>query len=117
MSTTASQEESNPAVWTPSPSLSPRVRRLRDEFFSFASRDYYRNEVRPYTTGTAWDQVWSHHHWGVVPELYVFMEGYADSLLAAAEPVTLPADFWEQPLIVRRALFFRAVLEDRKSVV
>jgi pyruvate formate-lyase/glycerol dehydratase family glycyl radical enzyme len=87
------------------------VRRLREEFFSFATRDYYRNEVRPYTTGTAWDQVWSHHQWGVVPELYVFLEGYRDSLRAAAEPVALPADFWEQSLIVRRALFFRAVLE------
>ena len=111
MSATASQGESSPAVWSPSPSLSPRARRLRDEFFSFASRDYYRNEVRPYTTGTAWDQVWSPHHWGVVPELYVFMEGYQDSLLAAAEPVALPADLWDEPLIVRRALFFRAVLE------
>ncbi len=116
MSAIASREESGPAVWSPSPSLSPRVRRLRDEFFSFASRDYYRNEVRPYGTGMAWDQVWSHHQWGVVPELYVFLDGYRDSLLATAEPVALPADFWEQPLIVRRALFFRAVLEKHLPV-
>jgi hypothetical protein len=40
------------AVWSPSPSLSPRVRRLRQEFLSFYSRDYFRNEVRPYTSGT-----------------------------------------------------------------
>ena len=33
------------AVWSPSPALSPRVRRLRDEYFSFYTRDYFRNEV------------------------------------------------------------------------
>ena len=71
-------------VRSPSPTLSPRVRRLRQEFFSFDSRDYFRNEVRPYTSGLPWDAVWSPHSWTVVPELYPFLDAYQDSLLAAA---------------------------------
>jgi len=98
-------------IWSPSPSLSPRVRRLREEFFSFAARDYFRNEVRPYGSGTPWDQVWSPYNWGVVPEMYPMFDAVSDSLLAAAEAVPLPAGFWDEPLVVRRALFFREVVE------
>ncbi len=100
-----------PTVWSASPSLSPRARRLREEFFSFYSRDYFRNEVRPYTSGTPWDAVWSPHNWTVAPELYPFLDAYQDSLLAAAEQVELPPRFWREPLVVRRALFFRTVVE------
>ncbi len=106
----------NSIIWSPSPSLSPRVRRLREEFFSFYSRDYFRNEVRPYTGGTPWDQVWSPHNWTVAPELYPFLDAYQDSLLAAAERVELPPGFWREPLVVRRALFFRTVLEKHLPV-
>jgi len=98
-------------VWSASASLSSRVRRLREEFFSFYSRDYFRNEVRPYTSGLPWDVVWSPHNWTVAPELYPFLSAYQDSLLAAAERVELPSGFWREPLVVRRALFFRTVLE------
>ncbi|KPJ51321.1 MAG: hypothetical protein AMJ38_00800, partial [Dehalococcoidia bacterium DG_22] len=97
-------------VWSASASLSSRVRRLREEFFSFYSRDYFRNEVRPYTSGLPWDVVWSPHNWTVAPELYPFLSAYQDSLLAAAERVELPSGFWREPLVVRRALFFRTVL-------
>ena len=103
-------------TWCPSPSLSERVQRLRDEFFSFGSRDYFRNEVRPYGSGTTWDEVWSPYHWGVAPEAYVFFDSFRDSLLAAAETVPLPASFWDEPLPVRRALFFQQVLQHYLSV-
>src|SRR4030042_5496497 len=104
------------AIWSPSHSLSPRVRRLREEFFSFAARDYFRNEVRPYGSGTSWDRVWSPYNWGVVPEIYPMFDAVSDSLLAAAETVPLPAGFWDEPLVVRRALFFREVVERRLPV-
>jgi len=97
-------------TWCASPSLSERVRRLREEYFSFESRDYFRNEVRPYGSGAAWDEVWSPYHWGVVPEMYVFFDAFRDSLLAAAETVSLPGGFWDEPLPVRRALFFQHVV-------
>jgi len=116
MRASAIEPKGSSAVWAPAESLSPRVRRLRDEFFSFYRRDYFRNEVRPYTSGTPWDQVWSPHNWGVVPELYVFLSAYQDSLLAAAEPVALPPGFWSEPLVVRRALFFRTVVEEHLPV-
>ena len=103
-------------IWSPSASLSPRVRRLREEYFDFANRDYFRNEVRPYTTGTAWDEVWSPYHWGVVPEVYLMFDAFGDSLLAAAETVDLPEGFWKEPLVVRRAIFFREVIERRLPV-
>jgi pyruvate formate-lyase/glycerol dehydratase family glycyl radical enzyme len=103
-------------IWSPSASLSPRVRRLREEFFVFTARDYFRNEVRPYTTGASWDEVWSPYHWGVVPEVYPLFDAFSDSLLAAAEHVSLPEGFWSQPLIVRRALFFREVVEREMPV-
>jgi formate C-acetyltransferase len=106
-----STPQNTAGIWSPSPSLSPRVRRLREEFFSFTARDYFRNEVRPYGSGTPWDQVWSPYNWGVVPEIYPMFDAVSDSLLAAAETVPLPAGFWDEPLVVRRAVFFREVVE------
>lgn len=97
-------------VWSPSPLLPSRDKRLREEFFSFNQRSYYRNEVLPFTTGKPWDVVWSPHNWGVVPEMVPFFAAYQDSLLAAAKPVPLPKGFWEEPLIVRRALLFKEVI-------
>jgi formate C-acetyltransferase len=116
MSTDNPARPTTATIWSPSPSLSSRVRRLRDEFFSFDSRDHFRNEVRPYGSGTPWDEVWSPYHWGVVPEMYVFFDSFRDSLLAAAETIPLPAGFWDEPLVVRRALFFRQVLQHHLPV-
>ena len=116
MAVTPSSAEAQPGIWSAAPCLSPRVQRLRDEYFSFHSRDYFRNEVRAFGSGVSWDEVWSPYHWGVVPEIYVFMDAYRDSLLAAARPVPLPAGFWREPLAVRRARFFREVIEKHLPV-
>jgi len=116
MTVTPSPPEAQPGVWSAAASLPPRVRRLRDEYFSFSTRDYFRNEVRPFGSGTPWDEVWSPYHWGVVPEIYIFMDAYRDSLLAAARPVPLPDGFWREPLVVRRARFFREVVEKHLPV-
>ena len=116
MSDDARSSQPSTSTWCESRSLSERVRRLRDEYFSFESRDYFRNEVRPYGSGTEWDEVWSPYHWGVVPEMYVFFDAFRDSLLAAAETVSLPPSFWEEPLPVRRALFFQRVVREHLPV-
>ena len=89
--------------------LSPRVQRLRDEYWSFYERPFT-NEVRAYTTGTPWDVLYSIWNWTNVPEVELFQPGYRSYLLAAATPVALPAGFWAEPLVVRKALFFREVL-------
>jgi formate C-acetyltransferase len=101
-------------LWTAS-GLSPRVRRLRDQYFSFYERDFT-NEVRSYTTGTRWDVVYAIWNWTNVPEMAMFLQGARSYLRAAAKPVELPEGFWNEPLIVRQALFFREVLRQHLPV-
>jgi trans-4-hydroxy-L-proline dehydratase len=96
-------------LWAVSSTLSPRVKLLRRQFFSFYERDYT-NEVRAYTTGTPWDTVYSIWNWTNVPEIALFQKGFRSYLWAAAKPVELPPDFWQEPLVVRQALFFREVV-------
>ncbi len=57
MSVPACKVTTPPTLWSPAESLNPRVRRLRDQFWDFYNRDYT-NEVRAFTTGTSWDQVY-----------------------------------------------------------
>ncbi|MCL4439959.1 MAG: hypothetical protein M1609_05050 [Firmicutes bacterium] len=97
-------------IWSASEDLSPRVRRLREEYFNFEGREIT-NTVISYTTGTEWDMVYRRLEEYHVPENVPMMAPQADSLLALAERVPLPDGFWDQPLVVRRALFFRQVLK------
>jgi formate C-acetyltransferase len=96
-------------VWAAAPNLPARVRRLRERYWSFYTRDFT-NEVRAYTTGTPWDCVYSIWSWTNVPEVAMFQQGYRSYLLASATAVELPPGFWDEPLVVRQALFFREVL-------
>jgi pyruvate formate-lyase/glycerol dehydratase family glycyl radical enzyme len=112
MSTTNAPDVTAPAgLWSPADTLSPRVRRLRERYWDFYNREYT-NEVRAFTTGTAWDHVYSRWSWANVPEMMMFFEGARAYLRADATPVELPPDFWDQPLVVRQAIFFKRVLED-----
>jgi formate C-acetyltransferase len=96
-------------LWSASSTLSPRVQQLRRQFWSFYEREYT-NEVRAYTTGTPWDMVYSIWNWTNVPEIALFQKGFRSYLSAAARSVELPAGFWNEPLVVRQALFFRQVI-------
>jgi hypothetical protein len=58
MTTTSCQVVGPSQLWTAAETLSPRVRRLRDQYWSFYERECT-NEVRAYTTGTPWDIVYS----------------------------------------------------------
>jgi len=110
MSTTASCQLVAPAqLWSAAPTLSPRVKRLRDQFWSFYERDYT-NEARAFSTGTPWDVVYSIWSWTNVPEVALFQPGFRSYLWAAATPVELPDGFWNEALVVRQALFFREVV-------
>ena len=99
------------SIWSPSERLSPRVRRLRDEYFSFRERDHFRNEVLGFSTGQPKDILFSPHQWGVAPEVFILSGSMQDTLLASAVPVELPPGFWQEPLPARRAIFFREVLK------
>ena len=103
-------------LWSPADELSPRVRRLRDEYFSFAERDYFRNEVMPFGTHTPWDRVYAPHNWTIVPEVLPFLPAFDDCLAACARPVPFPAALYEEPLVVRRADFFARVVEEHLPV-
>jgi len=96
-------------LWNAGVHLTPRIERLREEFWSFYDREYT-NEVRGYTTGTGWDSVYSLWSWTNVPEVALFLPGIRNYLLAAATKVDLPPEFWNEPLVIRQAIFFREVL-------
>ena len=111
MSTHVCEVATSTALWSPAGTLSPRVRRLRDQYWDFYDRDYT-NEVRAFTSGTPWDQVYAPWNWTTVPEMMMFFEGTKAYLLADATKVELPPGFWNEPLVVRRAIFFKRVLEE-----
>jgi pyruvate formate-lyase/glycerol dehydratase family glycyl radical enzyme len=98
-------------IWSASEKLSPRVKRLRDEYFDFYGRPYFQNEVMPFTTGTEWDDVFPFHHFAVVPDVYPFLPCFADSLLACAKKVDLPEGFFDMSLAKRRATFLKIIAE------
>jgi hypothetical protein len=111
MSTAVCDVTTRTALWSPADTLSPRVRRLRDHYWDFYNRDYT-NEARAFTTGTPWDQVYAPWNWTNVPEMMMFFTGAKAYLLADATQVELSPGFWDEPLVVRRAIFFRRVLEE-----
>ena len=111
MAKTSTQKREKYPIWESSPDLSPRVKKLREEYWSYDTRDYFRNEVIPYTTGAPWDSVYSPHERTIVPEFVVGLDSVQDTLLAFAKKVDLPDDFWGEPIVVRHALFFEKVLE------
>ncbi|MBC8446111.1 MAG: hypothetical protein H8D78_00025, partial [Chloroflexi bacterium] len=110
MSTVPSQAATPPTLWSPAETLGPRVRQLRDQYWDFYNRDYT-NEVLAFTTGTPWDQVYAPWNWTTAPEMMMFFPGAKAYLLADAARVELPPDYWDEPLVVRRAIFFKRVLE------
>jgi formate C-acetyltransferase len=109
MTSTNCQVVAPAQLWAAAETLSPRVQRLRDEYWSFYERECT-NEVRAYTSGTPWDIVYSIWSWTNVPEVALFQPGFRSYLSAAATPVELPQGFWNEPLTVRQALFFREVV-------
>ncbi|UCG01266.1 MAG: hypothetical protein JSW11_16820 [Candidatus Heimdallarchaeota archaeon] len=105
-------------IWKPSEKLSPRIKKLREEYFSFYERyDRYTNEVRPYTTGRKWDNVYSFFHWGVTPEGIPFFPGFKDTLRVLAEVVQFPDEYYRRTIAERKALFFNKVLADHLPVL
>lgn len=95
-------------VWSPQ-NLSTRVQKLRAEYFNFYDREF-KNEVEGYTTGTEWDQVWSVIKFSVAPEIYFLGNAFENALLVTAKKIDLPNNFWDLPLVIRKATFFDRVM-------
>ncbi|MFO8056177.1 MAG: hypothetical protein R6V10_02625, partial [bacterium] len=87
-------------LWSPSEELSGRVRKLREEYFSYDEREF-RNEVLGFTTGEPDDILFSSIQWGVAPEAFFFSRSFQDTLSASAIKVDLPPDFWQKGLPLR----------------
>ncbi len=96
-------------LWSPSEELPERVAKLRQEYVDIQGREFH-NEITPFTTGREWDNLWSPALWGVVPDLLAFHKAFMESLPLMARTVELPEGFWEEPHMVRVAMFFREVV-------
>ncbi|MBN1342071.1 MAG: hypothetical protein JXQ73_05290 [Phycisphaerae bacterium] len=116
MTDTCTVQAGSGSLWRPSIELSDRVKRLRDEYFSFRERDHFRNEVMPFGTGADWDRVWCPHSWTIVPEMIPFLAAYEDSLAACAKTVPVPDHLYGNPNALRRAEFFAEVIEKHLPV-
>ena len=103
-------------IWSPSEGLSPRVKRLRDHFYSFDTRAET-NEPLAFSTGTDWDEVYSYHDWANEPALYQFFASISETLKAMAVDVELPRDYWDHGLPMRKAIFFHEVMRRYMPVV
>jgi pyruvate formate-lyase/glycerol dehydratase family glycyl radical enzyme len=99
----------NIKIWSPSESLSERVQKLRDYFYSFDKRAVT-NEPYSFTTGTDWDEVYSVHDWANEPALYPFFASVNQTLKSMGVKVDLPPDYWQHSLAKRRAIFFHEVM-------
>ena len=102
-------------LWNASSDLNERISKLRKEYFDIEERDFH-NEMIPYSNGTEWDIMWSPSQWGVVPELIPFNLAFLETLPMVAEKVELPDGFWEKPIEMRAALFFREVVSKHLPV-
>jgi pyruvate formate-lyase/glycerol dehydratase family glycyl radical enzyme len=103
-------------IWSPSETLSKRVRNLRDHFYSFNDRDET-NEPYAFTAGTEWDEVYSVHDWANEPALYPFMTSVDQTLKAMSVKVNLPEGYWDHRLALRRAMFFHEVMTKYMPVI
>ena len=99
-------------LWEASETLSPRIRRLRDYYFLDEQREF-QNNVMSFTTGIPNDVVYQILDFISVPDMLGgVLKANRDGLAAMAVNLDLPPDFWEQPLIIRKALFFHRVLQE-----
>lgn len=105
----ASSAAAAPPVVKQPHSLSPRIRRLRDWYFSGVAREW-NNEFTCWTTGTPWDVVYDETSYYIVPETYAFFSPFRASALQAARKVDVPRGFWRWSIAERRAWMIREVM-------
>lgn len=89
--------------------LSERIKRLRNYYFKGTERAW-NNESTSWTTGAPWDVQFNEITFYIVPETYMLMQTLLSSYRQGARPVDLPEDFWEKPIVERRAWFIKEVM-------
>ena len=99
-------------IWEVSKMLSPRIRRLRDYYFMDDEREF-QNNVISLTTGMPNDVVYQIIDFVSVPDMLGgVLQANRDGLAAMAIKLDLPSHFWDQSLVIRKALFFQRVLQE-----
>lgn len=89
--------------------LSPRIDWLRAYYFQGTQRAW-NNEFTCWSTGTPWDIQFNEMTYYIVPEIYTLLQTLRGSFRQAARRVDLHPQFWEWPLVQRRAWFVKEVL-------
>ncbi|MBI9102106.1 MAG: hypothetical protein JEY99_06810 [Spirochaetales bacterium] len=89
--------------------LSPRIKWLRDYYFKGNGRNW-NNEFTSWSTGTDWDIQYNEMTYYIVPETFALLQPIRSSYRQSARPISLPADFWDRPLVMRRAWFVKEVI-------
>ena len=89
--------------------LSPRVKYLRDYYFTGIEREW-NNEFACYSTGTPWDIIYDENSYLIVPETYAFHSTFRASTYQAAVNVPIDKDFFKQSIAERRATFLKEVM-------
>ncbi len=104
----AGKTRSIPVIKEPK-GLSDRIKRLRDFYFQGVKRRW-NNSFTSWTTGTPWDVQFNEMTYYIVPETYLLMSTMRGSFRMAARKVPVPPDFFEKPIVERRAWFIREVM-------
>ena len=89
--------------------MSPRIKWLYDYYYSGAKRKW-NNEFSAFTTGTDWDVLYDESNYYIVPEVYSFLNTFNLSFNQAAVVVDTPEDFYDWPLVERKAWFLKEVM-------
>lgn len=89
--------------------LSPRIKWLRDYYFTGVNRNW-NNEYTCFTTGTPWDSQYEELSYYIVPETYPFLQTFRSSFNQAAYPVKLCDGFWKMSLKERKSWFLKEVM-------
>ncbi len=98
----------DPPIKTPK-GLSARISWLRDYYFEGCQRKW-NNEFTAWTTGTPWDLLYQEMTYYIVPEVYMLLDTLGGGYHQGARPVALPAQFWDLPLVERKAWFLKEVM-------
>lgn len=96
--------------------LSPRVKYLRDYYFEGVKRDW-NNEFACYSTGTPWDILYDENTYYIVPETYAFQSTFRASTYQAAHNISVKKDFFNMPLVERKANFLKEVMVNHMQKV
>ncbi|MDR0530919.1 MAG: hypothetical protein LBG83_02510 [Oscillospiraceae bacterium] len=92
--------------------LSPRIQWIRDYYYRGNARKW-NNAFLPFTTGTAWDELYEEQTFYNAPETYTFFNCFNKTYRQSAFEVETPDGFYAWSLPERKAWFLKEVMVNR----